>query len=66
MGEDEERRGKRMGGDWEGLPSFSFLEMLPAQALTPHSRSPLPEFPPIPACWAGNGVEEDEWEQEVS
>lgn len=55
-----------MGGDWEGLPSFSLLEMLPAQALTLHSRSPLPECAPIPACWAGSGVEDDEWEQEVS
>lgn len=55
-----------MGGDWEDLPYFSLLETLSAQALTPHSRSPLPAFPPVPACWAGSGVEDDEWGQEVS
>lgn len=54
-----------MGGDWEGLASFSVLEM-PAQALTLHSRSPFPKFPLVSASWAGSRVEDDEWEQEVS
>lgn len=62
MGEGAGRRGKRMGGDWAGLASFSLLEMLPAQALTPQPGSSLPRFAPS----QHQEVEDDEWEQAVS
>lgn len=51
-----------MGGDWAGLASFSLLEMLPAQALTPQPGSSIPRFAPS-QC---REVEDDEWKQAVS